>query len=628
MGSPEATRAEYDIIIAGGGTAACIVASRLAEADPGLSILLIEQGPNNLEDPAVTTPAMFWAHLRPESKYTTFYSGNKEESIDGRQTLVPVGRVLGGGSSINFMMYTRGQACDFDSWNTEGWDSKTLISLSQKAETFHLDGPEYDRSIHGYAGPIGISFGTYGPVGPRSDIIAAAVATGEKELADMQDFKTASGISPWFRYVSPDGKRQDVAHRYLHPLMASGKYPNLHLLVETTVSRVVFEGTRATGVECQPTTAPASSAPTPATVAPEPKPSSTFGARKLIVVSAGAFGTPQLLERSGIGNKHLLSQLDIPVVADLPGVGEEYQDHNVVEFTYKVDLAPSETLDALLSGREDVAALRDQQHPILGWNGVDVAAKLRPTEAEVAELGPDFQRVWDRDFRDRPDRPLMLLAVLSMSLGGPEEMLEAMGGQHHQYVTMGPYTAYPCSRGNVHIVSRDPEAAPSFRSGYLSHPADLKKLLWAYKKQREIMRRTNMLQAEVPLRHPKFPSGSKAALVDRHPVEGGAGYASLEERRALPPVEYDAEDDAAIEEYIRANIHTSWHSMGTCKMAPKDRGGVVDKDLNVHDVTNLKIADLSICPENVAANTYNTALVVGEKAAIIIGGELGLHIPG
>lgn len=110
MGSLEATRAEYDIIIAGGGTAACIVAARLAEADPSLSILVIEQGPNNLNDPAITTPALFWAHLRSESKYTTFYKGHKEESLNGRETVVPMGRVLGGGSSINFMMYTRGMS--------------------------------------------------------------------------------------------------------------------------------------------------------------------------------------------------------------------------------------------------------------------------------------------------------------------------------------------------------------------------------------------------------------------------------------------------------------------------------------------------------------------------------------
>lgn len=507
------------------------------------------------------------------------------------------------------------QACDYDSWNTEGWDSKTLISLSKKLENFHPEGPDYDRDNHGYGGPINISFGTYGPKGPQDDIIAGAVATGEREVVDMQDFKTASGISRWGRYVCPDGKRQDTAHRYVHPLMASGRCPNLRLLVEKTVSRVIFDGNRATGVEVQPTGSGAQGKP------------SIITARRLVVVSAGALGTPQVLERSGVGNKEILSRLGIPVVAHLPGVGEEYQDHNLIAYAYKTNLAPDMTLDALLSGRLDFAtALRDKQ-PILGWNGIDLAAKFRPTEDEAAELGPEFKQLWDRDFKERTDRPLMLMGAVSFSLGDPRDVAESMGGEQHQYVSMATYTAYPYSRGNVHVVSKDPFTPPSFNTGFLSHPADVKKLLWAYKKQREIIRRTNLFKAEVAVSHPKFPAGSKAALSNHHAAVKG-GFGSPEERNKLPPIEYDAEDDAAIEDYIRSNMNTTWHSLGTCKMAPEESGGVVDKDLNVHGVTGLKLADLSICPENVGANTNNTALIVGEKAAVIIGRELGLEMSG
>ncbi|KAG6228723.1 hypothetical protein E4U34_004040 [Claviceps purpurea] len=622
------TPAEYDIIIAGGGTVACVVAGRLAEADPTLSILIIEQGQNNLNDPAITTPALFWSNLGPESKYASFYKANKEDSINGREAVVPTGRVLGGGSSINFMMYARAQACDFDSWNTEGWDSKSLIALAKKLETFHLHGPEYDKSIHGYSGPIGVSYGTYEPLA-HHDITAAAVAMGEKLVVDMQNFTTATGIFRWLRYVSPDGKRQDTAHRYIHPLMTSGKYPNIHLLLNTTVSRVLFQDTRATGVECQPSIASnATSTAGSATT----NPSTTLTARKLVVVSAGALGSPQLLERSGIGNKEILAPLDIPLVAHLPGVGEDYQDHNMVKSSYKVDLPPSETLDAIIGGRLDYAAALLEEHPtkthpILGWNGVDFGARLRPTEPEVAQLGPDFQQLWDRDFKYQTDRPLMLLGAVSTGLGAPEEPADAEGRREHfQYITMIPYTAYPYSRGNIHIVSKDPSCPPCFNTGFLSHSADLKAQLWAYKKQREIMRRTNIFHAEVPGCHPKFPKGSKAALMDHHPLGAMSLYASSEDRGNLPALEYDADDDAAIEEYIRDRLDTTWHSLGTCKMAPRERGGVVDKDLNVHGVTNLKIADLSICPENVAANTYNTALIVGEKAAILIGRDLGLTI--
>ena len=216
---------------------------------------------------------------------------------------------------------------------------------------------------------------------------------------------------------------------------------------------------------------------------------------------------------------------------------------------------------------------------------------------------------------------------------------------------MGTYTAYPYSRGSIHIVSKSASTPASFDTGFLSHPADLKKQLWAYKKQREIYRRTNAYQGELELGHPAFPAGSKAGL-----VEGGkkGGFTSLEERKALPPIEYSAEDDKAIEDWIRGNLNTTWHSLGTCKMAPREEGGVVDKELNVYGVKGLKLAgecwhfrlfpsiflanflanlvadftglsaDLSIAPENVAANTNNTALMVGEKAAAIIIKELGL----
>lgn len=158
---------------------------------------------------------------------------------------------------------------------------------------------------------------------------------------------------------------------------------------------------------------------------------------------------------------------------------------------------------------------------------------------------------------------------------------------HKQYTTIGAYTAYPYARGDIHIVSKSVSTPASFNTGFMGHEVDLKKQLWAYKKQREIYRRTNAYQGELELGHPKFPKGSKAALVD-----GGkeGGFQSLEERKAMKYIEYSAEDDKAIEDWIRQNVNTTWHSMGTCKMAPKDEGGVVDKNLNVYGTKGLKLA--------------------------------------
>ena len=193
-------------------------------------------------------------------------------------------------------------------------------------------------------------------------------------------------------------------------------------------------------------------------------------------------------------------------------------------------------------------------------------------------------------------------------------------------VIQGMYTAYPYSRGQIHIVSKSPTTPASFNTGFLSDPegADMQVQVWAYKKQRELYRRTNAYRGELALGHPAFPAGSKAALQDGALVPGG--FQSVAERRQLPPLEYSTEDDAAIEDWIRSNLNTTWHSLGTCKMAPRADGGVVDGRLNVYGVTGLKCVDLSIAPGNVAANTNNTALAVGERAAALIGEDLGIQV--
>lgn len=178
--------------------------------------------------------------------------------------------------------------------------------------------------------------------------------------------------------------------------------------METKVVRVLFDDNkRATGIEYVPN--PQFQSQTPLS---KPIPGN-IRAKKLVVLSAGSFGTPQILERSGVGNKELLSKLDIPVVTNLPGVGENYQDHPLVAQVFKTSYKEDETLDAILSGRRDFAQALQERDPFLGWNAVDIGAKLRPTEAEVAQMGRDVQEVWDRDFKANPERPLMLMGSVA-----------------------------------------------------------------------------------------------------------------------------------------------------------------------------------------------------------------------
>lgn len=204
---------------------------------------------------------------------------------------------------------------------------------------------------------------------------------------------------------------------------------------------------------------------------------------------------------------------------------------------------------------------------------------------------------------------MMLCGVVNAFLADPSLV------EPGQYVTMGTYTAYPFSRGSIHITSKeDVINGYEFDTGFLNAPSDLKKQLWAYKMSREIARRLPYYTGELELGHPKFAPGSKASLQN-----GSLGD-------DVKDIEYSAEDDAAIEDWIRGNLNTTWHSLGTCAMKERSKGGVVDGKLNVYGTVGLKVADLSMVPENVGANTNNTALTVGEKAADIIGKELGIQV--
>lgn len=396
--------------------------------------------------------------------------------------------------------------------------------------------------------------------------------------------------------------------------MQSGSYPNLHLLCDSKVSRVLFDGNKATGIEYIRTP----SAQLEGGINDSsPK---QIKAKRQVVVSAGALGTPSILERSGVGSKDVLSKLEIPVISDLPDVGEHYQDHHLILYPYKTNLKPEETLDAYLSGRKDFMEAVKNNDPILGWNAIDICSKIRPTDKEIKAMGPEFKQHWDKDFQDRPTRPVMLVGVVSAFLGDHKLLPQREDGVTEQYCTLGAYTAYPYSRGDIHIKSKDVTDPASFNTGFFKAEADVQKQIWAYKKQREVYRRTDQYRGELAIGHPVFPAGSKAGIQDG----AVATFKSQADRDNLPELQYSAEDNAAIEKHVRDNVNTTWHSMGTCRMAPQEKGGVVDKDLNVYGTKNLKLVDLSICPGNVGANTNNTALAVGEKAADILARDLGI----
>ncbi|PFH48754.1 GMC oxidoreductase [Amanita thiersii Skay4041] len=591
----------YDIIFAGGGAAACVTAGRLAAADPSLKILIIEAGPHIRDVPDHVQPALYFRNLARAADTFSLHLSQPSQSLGGRGVVVPSGRCLGGGSGINFIMYTRAAASDYDDWEAKyknpGWGSKDLIPLLKKAETYEPGGP-----THGSNGPIHVSFRPDRiNVGEQFLEVASKYDKERTSAKDSNDFETCNVYAPWAQYVHPvTGRRSDTAHHYIYNQIDGN--PNLVVLTRKKVVKVLFEGNQAVGVEYIDDIQGRSKQ----TVTP-----SIAKASRLVVVSAGAFGSPAILERSGIGNPEILKKYDILQIVDLPGVGENYMDHNRLFLPYFVS-DDADTLDTIFrEGQSAIQSLVDEWTKtgkgLLTHNSIDAGIKMRPNAEDLRVIGPEFEQRWNEYFANTPDKPVMWIGALGAYAGTNPD------APRRKMVTMGYYSEYPVSVGHAHITSAtDLYSQLNFHAGFLDNPVDLGILRWAYKKSREYIRRMKMYRGEYSEEHPQFSKGSKAGT---GPAEGPVDINA-------PDIVYSAEDDKIIDDFTRRNVETTWHSIGTCAMKPREKMGVVDPRLNVYGTKGLKVADCSITPSNVGANTYNTALAIGEKAAMIIAEDL------
>ncbi|KAG1728807.1 GMC oxidoreductase-domain-containing protein [Suillus lakei] len=580
---------EFDIIFAGGGATACVVAGRLVACDPSLKILVLEAGEHTLDKPAHVQPYQYPFHMAPMSTTLTFHLGNPSPRLNGRALIVPCGRSVGGGSTINFGAYTRAPASDYDDWATEGWESKNLIPLMKKVETYEV---QPGCATHGYTGPVKVSPGGY-KLSICDEFVHVGTTYHKRPYSnDTNDLETCNTYSPWAKYIDgATGRRSDAAHCYVYN---QAQNPNLQIWVGKRVTRVIFENKRAVGIEF--------------TNDPVSRPGadqllSTVKASKLVVLSAGAFGSPAILERSGIGAEAVLKRCGIKPFVSLPGVGENYTDHDVVLVPY---LAADEavTMDPLWRGEESATKDALAQWAINGKsliasNGVDAKIKWRPDGDELKAMGSAFQPRWNEFFRDRPDKCVAIFSLIAGYMGPLVGTLPP-----RNYMMAAYFTLYPASIGSVHIkVDENGKEVLDFTTGFLDDPSDIIPINFAYK---------------------KCAKSTDACL----PTEANSLSAILNsQREALRPVEKrpgHAEDDEAIDKYHRDCVQTTWHSLGTCAMKPQAEQGVVDARLNVYGVSNLKVADMSIVPKNVGTNTYSTALLIGEKAAMIIAEDLGL----
>ncbi|TBU37884.1 alcohol oxidase-like protein [Dichomitus squalens] len=600
---------EYDIIFAGGGTTAGIIVGRLAAADPSLRILILETGPHTQDDLSHTQPARFLTHLQPGSKTIRNVVAKPSKHLNGRELAVQCGQCVGGGSSVNFAMYTRAPASDYDDWarlyDNPGWSWADLLPLMKKAETYQ-NAP--NRPTHGYSGPLKVSYG-----GKRTNVgedYIATVSKYDKTRVIVDDAnRMVDDVNRhefWPKWIDGNtGHRSDVAHNYLYKVLKTGT--NVHLLPGYFVKKVIIEDGRATGVEFVRN----------AQVLPDVDGTIRVAqSKQLVVLSAGAFGSAAILERSGIGRKDVLERNGIEQKVDLPMVGENYNDHHLFFLNFHAS-EDAETIDGIV--RNDPGEIEKWSAQwskdgkgLMATNGCDGGMKYRPSPEELRTIGPDFadSDLWRSFYAPSPDKPVLFIGMISQYVGTAPPPPD-----HKCYCTFA-YLTYPVGTGSVHITSADDVTAPvDFDSGVCSRKEDFALMRHMYKVCREYGRRMDSYRGEIAADHPKF-AASSAAAVPEAPVRPVSIDAA--------DIVYSAEDERALDDFIRSKVQTAWHSLGTCAMKPHDKGGVVDSRLNVYGVQALKIADMSIAPSNVATNTYSTAITIGEKAAIMIAEDLGI----
>ncbi|KIW20268.1 hypothetical protein PV08_00843 [Exophiala spinifera] len=600
----EFVQREYDYIICGGGTAGLTIAARLSE-NPNVTVGVIEAGSNHLGNPLVDTPAALLQMLNdPEYDWsfrTTPQKGNKSKVHH-----VPRGKLLGGSSGINYMMYVRGSDEDYDNWarlaDDPSWSSSNMKHYMRKHQTLEpVDERITDRTCmpvvaenHGTSGPIHTSFNDFRlPI--EDDVIKAAEQALGSSIKPtdpwsgnhMGFYNTLGSVT---RTGPNKGKRSYAAEGYFQ---ANAHRPNLKLITESLVCRVLLDNTNtvARGVEFQHRDGARH----------------TVVATREVIVAGGVINSPQILELSGIGDPEILGAAGVQCLVPLPPVGTNYQDHVGSAVTYQ--LTPGNMSGDAMFIPEVMAAaqkqlIEEQGGPLTAVQSVQgyLAASTVLEAGELNEVvrsiettkpATAFQKKqWAQvaaHIKDASSANLQLIflnATVNLADGaGDQSKLMAPPSEPSapNGMSLGISLQYPVSRGHVHIKSSDPHDHPDINPNYLAHPADVA-VLAAGLKFVEKMARSPALQGKVGPRVGPPP-------------------------RVVPALDTKDRRRAAVREYCMGE----YHSCGTCAM-----GDTVDSRLRVRGVRNLRVADASVFANNVSGNICATVYAVAEKAADMI----------
>jgi choline dehydrogenase-like flavoprotein len=536
---------EFDYVIAGGGSAGATLAARLSE-DPSVTVCLLEAGGRG-DSILVRAPAAVVTMLPGHGKVNNWaFNTVPQPGLKGRRGYQPRGRTLGGSSAINAMLYVRGQRQDYDGWadmGCDGWDWDSVLPYFKRSENNERGGDDF----HGVGGPLQVS----NQKSPRPITRAFVEAARHMQIREREDFNNGDNEGAGLYQVTQfhdrvrNGERCSAAAAFLHPVMA--ERPNLTVITEARASRVLFEEGRAVGALYR-----------------KGKSEFPVKARREVIVAAGTFGSPQLLQLSGVGRPQDITRHGIPMIHELSGIGQNMQDH--LDFIQAFSSRDTDNFGIGVAGT--VAMLKH----IAQWrrDGTGMIATPFAEGAAFLKSSPDVERA-----------DVQLHFVISVVDDHARKLRLGYGYSLHVCALR------PFSRGEVSLQSSDPLADPVIDPKYLSDPRDLQVLVKGAKIAREIL----MTPAMAKYRHKEL-FGVRENMTDPE-----------------------------WEDVIRARADTIYHPVGTCRMGT-DEMSVVDPELRVHGLKGLRVVDASIMPTLISGNTNAPTIMIAEKAADLIRGRV------
>jgi choline dehydrogenase-like flavoprotein len=532
---------KFDYVVVGGGSAGSVLANRLSE-DPAVSVCLIESGGEN-SSVLFKVPVGVLAHIPRPTSGNFGFKTVAQPGLNGREGYQPRGKGLGGSSAINAMIYLRGQKQDYDSWalgGATGWSWDEVLPYFLKAE--HNERGASD--LHGQGGPLNVmDLTSPNPFSKR--FVDAALQAG---IVTNPDFNGSSQEGAGhYQVTQKGGERWSVKRAYLLPVLDR---PNLKVITQMQVLRVLFDGRMATGVEVT-----------------HSQGKEIIEARMEVVLCAGAFGSPQILMASGIGQGSHLQAHGIPVIFDQPSVGANLQDH--LDHIINRKVKSYDLFGLSLKGGVNIAKAisewRQQRTGLLTTNFAEAGAFVKSS--------PEL---------DRPD--LQLHFVIGMVDDHARKNHLGHGMSCHVCVLR------PHSKGTVRLASADTRVAPVIDPKFLSDERDLALLVKGFKLVRKI-----------------YSQPAFASFV---------GVTNTDELYSA-----NATTDAEIEAVIRSHADTIYHPVGTCRMG-SDIGSVVDPELRVRGFDKLRVVDASVMPTIVSGNTNAPTIMIAERAADLIKGRV------